>query len=268
MKCTLKLQRILLAVVSGYIVLTLLLVLAEPHMVYQPFSGTSEPAEAGLKNFTRKTLPQAGLPTITYWENHAQKSAPTVLYFHGNGGGLFLHAKALAFFDAAKLHVVAMEYPSYPSAEGKPNELTILAQANALWEATAKTTTQKPAIWGFSLGSGVATQLAAKHHPSALILEAPFTAVVDRASEIFPLIPVHWLMKNQYRSHDVIAQVNAPLFILHGDADYIIPIHHGRDLFALAKEPKTFKEYQGFGHLNLEDSGAYDDAVAFIRARP
>lgn len=241
------------------------LILLQNHLLYQPRSGPSEPSQAGLANFSRHTLAAQGLPTISYWENHAVEHAPTILYFHGNGGGLFLHVRPLDAMDKAGFHVVAMEYPGYPGAEGTPSERVIIAQALILADSVRKQSGDIAAFWGYSLGSGVATHIAAKQAPRALILEAPYTAAVDRAAEIFPLAPVSIFMRDQYRSRDYIGQVKAPIFIMHGDMDTIIPIHHGRDLFALAPEPKIFKEYPGFGHLDLVDSNAYKDAFSFIR---
>ena len=257
--------RLLLVTSLLYLALVALLVVGEPVLVYRPLEGPVTPEEAGLLHFTRKTITHEGLPPIHYWENTVPHATATVLYFHGNGGGLHYHAPNLAYFDNTHVHVIAVEYPGYPGAEGLPSEPVIVAQANALYEFVKSQHPRAPiVIWGYSLGSGVATQLAARHHPAVLILEAPFTAVVDRAAEIFPFIPVHSLMKDQYRSRDVIAQIHAPLFIMHGTDDIIIPIHHGRDLFALANSPKLMKEYKGFGHLDLLQSGAYDDARAFI----
>ena len=264
-----RLKRPAIGFAIFYLSMVLSLVTFETRLVYQPFDGPIEPAKAGLPQFTAKTLMAEGLPAISYWENTAPKSARTVFYFHGNGGGLFMHTAVPALLDNAGLHVVAIEYPSFPGAAGKPSEQTIIDQATALWDEKApKTTTRAPIVWGYSLGSGVAVQLAAKRPPAALILEAPFTAAVDRAAQLYPLIPVRYLMKNTYRSRDYIAHIRVPVLILHGDGDMIIPIQHGRDLFALANEPKTFKEYAKFGHLNLVDSAAYGDALAFIRTSP
>lgn len=261
-----RIRRIILITLISYTMALAAVALLQDKMLYQPFEGPSEPQQAGLTHFSSHTLSADGLPTIRYWENRAAEDATTILYFHGNGGGLFLHAEPIALLDKAGFHVVAMEYPSYPGAEGKPSEQTIIAQALTLEAAVRQQTGDTPVIWGYSLGSGIATQVAAQRSPRALILEAPFTATVDRAAEIFPFFPVSLLMRDQYRSRDYIAQVKAPIFIMHGDADLIIPIRHGRSLFTLAPEPKTFKEYPSYGHLDLMHSSAYADAFAFIHA--
>ena len=239
-----------------------LMVWNETRFVYIPMTGPSDPKEAGAPNFTRHELAQAAGDPIVYWES-AAKNKPTLLYFHGNGGGLYLHVIALNYL-AQHFHVIAMEYPGYPSAAGKPSQQRIVADAIALYDhsVTSKTT---PVIWGFSLGTGIASQLAAERQSKVLVLEAPFTAVVDRAGELFPYYPVKWLMKEQYRSREVIARIHAPLFIIHGEDDRIIPITHGRALFTFASEPKQFHAYPHFGHLDLSRSPAYADALAFIQ---
>jgi pimeloyl-ACP methyl ester carboxylesterase len=260
-----KLIRILAIFSFVYLLAIGLLVIGESSMVYRPVDGPSNPTDTGLEHYHLKLLAIVKQSPVVYWENDAPADAPTVVYFHGNGGGLFLHKRALEFFDTAHLHIIAMEYPGYPGDPGDPSESLIVSQATALYDAVSKDAKRPPSIWGYSLGTGVAVQVAAKRVPSALVLEAPFMGVDSRAQEMFPYAPIEQLMKNQYRSRDYIGKVHAPLLILHGTADQIVPIHHGRDLFALANEPKTFKSYDGYGHLNLSKSGAYQDADAFIR---
>lgn len=261
------LLRGLLLIVALYAVSCGLLAWQEPNLLYQPFDGPTEPAAVGLPGFTRHTLSQPGGALLTYWANQPIPGRPTILYFHGNGGGLHLHAPYIGRIAALGFHVVAMEYSGYPGVPGRPNQPQIVAEATALFDAIRAANPNTPiVIWGFSLGSGVAAQLAAARPPAALVLEAPFTATVDRAAELFPLFPIHRLMRDQYRSREVIDRIHAPLLILHGDADLIIPIHHGEALFAAANEPKTFRRYPGADHLDLMDHGAYEDVAAWLQS--
>lgn len=259
-----KLTRLLAIFSFVYLTAISLLVVGESSMVYRPIDGPSNPADIDLTNYHLKILAVAEGAPVIYWENETPATAPTIIYFHGNAGGLYLHKRALEFFDTSKLHVIAMEYPGYPGDPGDPSEGLLVDQATALFDFVNKGAKHPPAIWGYSLGTGVAVQLAAKRTPSSLVLEAPFMGVDARAQELFPYAPIEQLMKNQFRSRDYIGKVHAPLLIMHGTTDVIVPIHHGRDLFALANEPKTFKSYEGFGHLNLFRSTAYEDADAFI----
>ena len=254
-------------VVSIYLIMCAVLMMKERAILYQPLPGPSTPEEIGLKNFARHELENPNGTPIVYWESTGNNNSPTLLYFHGNGGGLYVFASAMTFIAEHGFHVVAMEYPGYPSAAGKATQSIVVHNAQLLFDHFQTVRPHSPIVlWGYSLGSGVAVQLAASRTSNAVVLEAPFTATVDRAAELFPIIPVHLLMRDQFRSREVIGQINAPLFIMHGEDDIIIPIHHGADLFAAAREPKTFHRYPQAGHLDLMKTPAYDDAASFLHA--
>ena len=125
-------------------------------------------------------------------------------------------------------------------------------------------------VLGESLGTGVAIQLAAQKPVAAVALEAPYTATVDIASEIYWWLPVSLLMKDQFRSRDYIARVKVPLLIQHGDADHIVPFAQGRALFAMANEPKQMVVIPGGTHDIILDHAVWAREVAFFlaNARP
>src|SRR4029077_8396121 len=97
-----------------------------------------------------------------------------------------------------------------------------------------------------------------------VVLEAPFTSAVDIAAVHYPLVPVRALMKDQFRSDERIAAIAAPLLILHGARDQVVPIEFGEKLFALAREPKRFVRYPDGEHEGLDQFGALDAVVAFL----
>jgi fermentation-respiration switch protein FrsA (DUF1100 family) len=119
-------------------------------------------------------------------------------------------------------------------------------------------------LWGHSLGSGVAVALAATHPVAKLILEAPFSSTADVAASMFPIVPVRWLMHDQYHSDRRIGAVKASILILHGERDVVVPIRFGERLFALAPEPKRFVRYPAGGHDDLDAYGAGAEARRFI----
>ena len=121
-------------------------------------------------------------------------------------------------------------------------------------------------LWGFSLGSGVAVALAADHPVGKLILEAPYTSIADLAAAAFPILPVRWLLRDQFHSDERIAGVTAPLLIMHGGKDSTISIAFGERLFALAHEPKQFVRFPEGGHNDLDNFGAIETARHFIGA--
>lgn len=255
----------LLLALGLYLLACLALVAGQRHLMYFPYAGPTDPAQAGLAGFaTAHFTAEDGL-SIPYWQ-HGGARGPIILYLHGNGGGLHAFVPPLGWMAEHGLAVAAMEYRGFGDAPGSPSETALVADALALYDHLAETQPGRPVVaWGYSLGSGVATQLAAARPVAGLVLEAPFSAALDLAKDHYPFFPVGLLMADPYVSRDAIRQVRAPIFIMHGTADRIVPLASGERLFAAAPEPKTFRRYEGAGHLDLIDTPAYGDALAFIR---
>ncbi len=97
-----------------------------------------------------------------------------------------------------------------------------------------------------------------------MILEAPYTSVADVAAELYPFLPVRLLMHDQFHSIDCIKDVHAPLLILHGERDRVVPIDFGEELFAAANEPKRFVRFPEGGHTDLDHFGATEIVRRFI----
>jgi fermentation-respiration switch protein FrsA (DUF1100 family) len=107
-------------------------------------------------------------------------------------------------------------------------------------------------------------QVAAQRNVAALALEAPYTATVDVAADIYWWLPVRLLMKDTYLSREFIAKVAAPLLIQHGDADRTIPVSHGRKLFELANQPKELVIIEGMGHDVIHEAGLWQRETEFL----
>jgi uncharacterized protein len=119
-------------------------------------------------------------------------------------------------------------------------------------------------LWGGSLGTAVAVALAAEREVGAVMLDAPFTSAADVGAAAYPFAPVRWLMKDAYRSDRRIARVDAPLLILHGERDSVVPIAFGERLFALANEPKRMVRLPDGNHVDLDEHGAAEVVKAFL----
>lgn len=260
--------RLLLLLGLLYVLACAGLMFWESRMLYVPYAGPTQPEAAGLNGWSADRFTATDGATIPYWEHAARSAnAPVLLYFHGNGGGLHAFVPALDWLGTQDVQLIAMEYRGFPGAPDRPSEKAIIADAVALFDHVSQRYPTRPiAIWGYSLGTGVATQLAAARTPAALVLEAPFSSAVDRAQQLFPLIPTRLLMRDQFLSREHIGQVKAPVLIMHGEADIILPIGLAEQLYARAPEPKKFLRYPGRGHYDLIDTDAYPKAIAFIDA--
>ena len=185
----------------------------------------------------------------------------------GNGDFLAGRVRRFKGITADGTGLVALSYRGYAGSSGKPSEDGLLRDAAAAYAFTvARYGPERIVVWGFSLGTGVATALAAERPIARLILESPYTSTVELAGSLLRIVPVSLLMLDQFRSDQRIARVTVPLLIMHGASDPAIPIALGERLFALAREPKQFVRFPGGGHENLDDFGAIETARSFIDA--
>ena len=145
----------------------------------------------------------------------------------------------------------------------------MLLDAAAAYDfAASRFPAQRIIVWGESLGTGVAIALAAERQIGGIILDAPFTSAADIGASAYPFIPVRGFIKDSFRSDERIARVKAPLLVLHGELDRIIPIRFGERLFTLANEPKQMVRFPSGGHVDLDDHGAPDAVRAFLNGLP
>ncbi len=212
------------------------------------------------------------------WYVAPKLGRPMVLFLHGQGGRLAWQVERWQYLREAGAGVLALSYRGYPGSRdaprsGEPTEDGLHLDARAAFDwLRSKHAARDIIIQGHSLGSGVAVRLAAEiagpDRIRALVLEAPFTAAVDVAAERMPWAPTGLLMRDQFRSRDYIGRVNAPVLIVHGDRDQVIPIEHGERLFAMAREPKRFVRMPGSGHNGLVRDGLFSHVWAFVKSQP
>jgi hypothetical protein len=190
---------------------------------------------------------------------------PVVIYFHGNGGSLRLRVDRFRKLAAAGIGLIGLSYRGYGGSSGKPTEAGLIADARAAYDFAVAHYPGRIALWGESLGTGVAVALAAEKPVARMILESPYTSTLELAAANYWFLPVRLLMKDRFRSDLRIARVQAPVLILHGEADGIIPIQYGERLYALVPGEKRFMRFAAGGHNDLDDFGATEEALKFLR---
>lgn len=233
---------------------------------YLPGRGDPLPEAVGLTGVERVALTTADGETVVLWFAPPAPGRPTVLFLHGNAGSIADRADRLAFYKGRGLGAAFLSWRGYGGSTGRPSEPGLLADAEAAlaFLGDRGLAPGQIVVLGESLGTGVAVQLAARHPVGALVLEAPYTAAVDVAARAYPWLPVRLLMKDQFRSRDWIGRVTAPVLILHGEADRVIPFAMGRALFDLANPPRTFVSLGARGHEALFDPATWAEGAAFI----
>jgi uncharacterized protein len=260
------LKSILIVVFVAYLGGLIVLYFKQRAMLFPiPPVGRTAPSEAGLPQAEEHVLATADGEKVIIWHVPAQPGRPVVLFFPGNGDFLAGRVNRFKGVTADGTGLVALSYRGYAGSSGAPSERGLLLDAEAAYAfASTRYGADRIVAWGFSLGTGVAVAIAAEHSVSRLILEAPYTSTVDVAGTLLRIVPVSLLMRDQFHSDRRIANVTAPVLIMHGTNDPAIPITFGERLFALAPEPKKFVSFPGGGHENLDDFGAIEAARQFI----
>lgn len=211
-----------------------------------PYSKCSyEPALTGLRFMESNDNLQIA---TRFWP--AKNERGLILYFHGNGEDLgHLDSKA-ATFTQHNFSVLSMDYRGYGLSEGTPSEQHCYDDAQLLYEAAQKMgySSEKIIIWGRSVGSGPATELALQQKAKTLVLESPFSSTFRVVTKV-AILPF-----DRFDNLSKIDQIDEPLFILHGDADKVIPSWHSESLFEKHTGKKERHLIPQAGHNNLWDS--------------
>lgn len=258
------------AVVLAYLGLLVLLRVFEPRLIYFPGQRAlaDPPPQLGLP-VQRVEIPTEDSLKLVSWVIEAADSAGLwLLICHGNAGNLSDFDRPLHYagLRGLGLNLLAFDYRGYGESGGSPSEQGLYRDAFAAYDylrATRGVPPERIVIFGHSLGSAVAVDLATRVPAAGLIVEGAFTSAVDRGQEIYPYIPVRWLAGSRFASLEKIAGIGVPKLFLHATLDEVIPLAHGRRLFEAAAEPKTFVELEG-GHGDAfdADSGRYFGSIA------
>jgi fermentation-respiration switch protein FrsA (DUF1100 family) len=239
------------------------------NLLYLPAGGRPELGALAALGVREVELRTADGLSLLSWYLPPRDGLPVIAYFQGNGGHIGYRAERLRAFAHHGYGVLMLEYRGFGGNPGTPSETGLLADGIAALDfvASCGIGAERLVLYGESLGSGVAVQLAALRHVAALILEAPFTSVAEVAQYRYAFIPAYALVRDRFDSLSRIGKVRAPILVLHGERDRVIPIRFGRALFDAAPEPKELWVAPEGGHEDLMRRGAFDAVRRFLERR-
>ena len=168
------------------------------------------------------------------------KDHKTLVYFHGNAGSLENRIHKLNHFKNMNINFLIIAWRGFSGNNGKPTEegLYIDGKSAIDWLIKKGVDEKNLILYGESLGTGVATHLAQNKNYAGVILETPFTSMIDTAKKFYPYIPVSLLLKDKFENYKKIKNINSPILVMHGEVDQIVPFFMGKKIYELANEPK------------------------------
>ncbi len=236
-------------------------------LMYFPEHELPDPTTVGVPEMAVVRLSTAdGLALVSWYARAVGPERPTIVYLHGNAGNIAGRAPKVRPFLDRGYGLLLVSYRGYGSNRGAPNEQGLIADGRAALDFLADRGVgpARTVLLGESLGSAVAVSLASERDVAAIILEAPFTSAADVGQHAFPLLPVKLLIADRFDSLGRIGRVGAPLLIIHGEKDRVVPVAHGRRLLAAAQAPKHGVFLPGAGHNDLLRHGSAEVALVFL----
>lgn len=252
-----------------YLAILLALFVGQRALLYPASRERVSAAQADLPEMRDLVLETPDGERLVAWWRPPRPGRSVVVYFHGNGGSLSNRRGRAALLMDGGRGLLLVSYRGYSGSTGAPSEEGLAIDARTAYETVANAyEAGRIVLYGESLGSGVAVRLATERPVGGLVLDAPFTAIVDVARTIYWWLPVDRLLRDRFPSLERIGALKAPLLVLHGEADRLIPIAMGERLVAAAPDPKRLVRLPG-GHVtNLEQGiGAVRAFLDEIEAR-
>ena len=194
-----------------------------------------------------KIKTQDNIELLSWYHNKNASDYKTILFLHGNAGSLENRIHKINHFKDMKINFLLLSWRGFNGNDGKPTELGLYEDAKSAlrWLKSKGILEKNIIIYGESLGTGVATEIAQNKNFSGIILESPFTSMIDAGKNKYPFLPVSFLLKDKYESNKKIKNINIPILIMHGKVDKIVPFYMGKKMYDLANQPKYsyFSEY-------------------------
>jgi fermentation-respiration switch protein FrsA (DUF1100 family) len=230
-----------------------------------PQTVRTTPAAAGFPEAEEIVATTRDGEQVILWHVPPKANKPVIIFFHGNAEVLAWRVPRFRALTADGSGLVALSFRGYAGSTGKPTERGLLDDGTAAYDfARARYAPGRIVPWGYSLGSGVAIAVATGQPVGAVVLEAPYTSIVDVAAGAYPIFPVRWLMQDRFHSDRWIGALKAPLLIMHGEKDAVISIAFGRRLYELAPGLKRFVAFEAGTHVDFDEQGAIATATAFL----
>ena len=243
-----------LALVFFYILLVIVVFFFQRNLLYHPSvdnyikgQDVTEPTEIEKVKITTSD----NIDLLGWFYNRDIQKFKTILFFHGNAGSLKNRTYKLNHIKDLKVNFLIFAWRGFNGNKGKPSEIGLYKDAESAirWLKMKGINEKDIILYGESLGTGVAVEIAQNKNYAGIILESPFTSMVNMGKKYYPFFPVRFLLKDKFESYKKLNNISVPILIMHGKVDKIVPYDMGKKMYELANEPKFFYSQEYGDHM-------------------
>ena len=239
--------KFIILTVSIYVVLLIFLYFYQGKLLYHPNVNSYTEVDNLIPKIEKVNIPTSDNLNLLGWFHKKDISKKTILFLHGNAGSLENRIYKLNHFKNLDLNFLIIAWRGFSGSSGKPSEKGLYEDALSAvkWLESNEIYENNIIVYGESLGTAVAVELAQNKNFAGIILESPFTSMIETAKKYYPFFPVKLLLKDKYESINKIRNIHSPILIMHGKQDKIVPFKMGKKMYDLANSPKFnyFPEY-------------------------
>ena len=252
--------KIVIGILVIYISLLVLLFIFQRNLMYHPEENNYSGDKLEVEVEKVKILTSDGINLQGWFHKKDLKRFKTIIYFHGNAGKLENRIHKLNHFKDMDVNFLIIAWRGFSGNKGKPSEKGLYIDANSAikWLKKLGLAEKDIILYGESLGTGVATEIAQSNNYAGLILETPFTSMIEAAKNFYPYIPVSLLLKDKYDNQNKIKNINTPVLVMHGEIDQIVPFRMGKKIYEIANQPK-YSHFTKFDDHMME----YDEKLLY-----
>ena len=249
-----------------YLIVTLSIYIFQRKLLYHPNINSYLKGDGLIHSFENINIRTEDNINLKGWLHLKDPKKKTILFFHGNAGTLDNRIYKLNFLGNLDVNFLIIAWRGYSGSTGKPSEFGLYQDAKSAlnWLNLKGITDEKIILYGESLGTSIAIEVGQNRDFAGIILEAPFTSMIDIGKKHYPLFPVKLLLKDKYVSKDKIKNIKSPVLVMHGKEDKIVPFYMGKKIYDLANEPK-FKYFTNHDdHMMNFDEKLINEIDLFI----
>ena len=262
-----KIYYTLIFVLAVYLVITLSLYFFQRNLLYYPSENNYSGDRLTVPIEKVKIKTQDNIELLSWYHKKNVSDYKTILFLHGNAGSLEDRIYKLNFLGNLDVNFLIIAWRGYSGSSGKPSEFGLYQDAKSAlnWLNSKGITDNKIVLYGESLGTSVAIEVGQNRNFAGIILEAPFTSMIDIGKKHYPFFPVKLLLKDKYVSKNKIKNIKSPVLVMHGKEDKIVPFYMGKKIYDLANQPK-FKYFpDDDDHMMNFDENLINEIHLFLK---